>query len=42
VVPVDLPRPRLPELMESVEFNQLVGRIRRTLERGHAAVGAPR
>jgi NitT/TauT family transport system ATP-binding protein len=42
LLPIDLPRPRPRELTESVEFNQVVGHLRRTLESGYAAVGAER
>ena len=40
IVPIELPRPRLPELTESAEFNRLVGRLRRTLEPGRALAEA--
>ena len=32
VLPVDLPRPRLPEMAESADFNRHVGALRRLLE----------
>jgi NitT/TauT family transport system ATP-binding protein len=42
ILPIDLPRPRPRELTETVEFNQLVAHLRRTLEGGYVAAGAER
>ncbi len=42
ILPVDLPRPRPREMTETIEFNQLVAHLRRTLEDGYAAAGAER
>ena len=42
LVSVELPRPRLPELTETPEFNALVGRLRRRLfDGGYVSGGAP-